>query len=169
MPLATGSRLGPYEILAAIGAGGMGEVYKARDTRLNRLIAIKVLPGIASHDPERRERFEREAQAIAALNHPNIVTIYSVEYFEPTAFLTMELVERSHAGRGYSKGRSGARSPAEDRHSGRRRGRGGAPEGHHAPRSEARQHHGRRRRAGRTREGVGFWSCEAHRYLTRRG
>ena len=93
MSLVPGARLGPYEILDAIGAGGMGDVYKARDPRLNRVVAIKVLPGAVTDDPERRERFEREAQAIAALNHPNIVTIYSVEDVGPTAFLTMELVE----------------------------------------------------------------------------
>ena len=71
----------------------MGEVYKARDPRLNRLIAIKLLPATAAHDPERRDRFEREAQAIAALNHPHIVTIHSVEEADGTFFLTMELVE----------------------------------------------------------------------------
>ena len=93
MPLQSGSRLGPYEILSAIGAGGMGEVYKARDPRLNRLIAIKLLPTTAANDPERRERFEREAQAVAALNHPSIVTIHSVEQADGQFFLTMELVE----------------------------------------------------------------------------
>jgi serine/threonine protein kinase len=93
MSLAAGTRLGPYEILSALGAGGMGEVYRARDPRLNRLIAIKVLPSAAATDAERRERFEREAHAIAALNHPNIVTIYSVEQADGQLFLTMELVE----------------------------------------------------------------------------
>jgi serine/threonine protein kinase len=75
MALTIGSRLGVYEITGALGAGGMGEVYTARDPRLNRYVALKILPGAAALDPERRERFEREAQAIAALNHPNIVTI----------------------------------------------------------------------------------------------
>ena len=93
MSLSAGTRLGPYEIQSAIGAGGMGEVYQARDPRLNRLIAIKLLPATAAHDPERRDRFEREAQAIAALNHPHIVTIYSVEQADGQFFLTMELVE----------------------------------------------------------------------------
>ncbi len=96
MPLATGARLGPYEIVGALGAGGMGEVYRARDTKLNRDVAIKVLPASAAADAERRERFEREAQAIAALNHPNIVTIYSIEQMDPGvgphAILVMELV-----------------------------------------------------------------------------
>jgi Tol biopolymer transport system component len=91
--LTPGSRLGPYEIVDVIGAGGMGEVYRARDPRLNRFVAIKLLPAEAANDTERRERFEREAQAVAALNHPSIVTIHSVEQADGEFFLTMELVE----------------------------------------------------------------------------
>jgi len=79
VPLASGTRLGAYEILAAIGAGGMGEVYRARDTRLRRDVAIKVLPETLAHDPERLARFAREAQLLASLNHPNIAHIYGVE------------------------------------------------------------------------------------------
>ena len=75
MALQPGTRLGPYEIVAPLGAGGMGEVYKATDTRLNRTVAIKVLPPHFSEDPEMKQRFEREAQTIAALNHPNICTL----------------------------------------------------------------------------------------------
>ena len=93
LSLTPGTLLGPYEIIAALGAGGMGEVYRARDTRLNRDVAIKVLPRAVAHDSERRERFEREAQTIAALNHPNIVTIHAIEQTGETAFLAMELVE----------------------------------------------------------------------------
>ncbi|MGH9387457.1 MAG: protein kinase domain-containing protein [Vicinamibacterales bacterium] len=93
MPISAGTRLGPYEILAPLGAGGMGEVYRARDPRLNRFIAIKILPGHAAMDADRRERFQREAHAIAALNHPNIVTIYSTEEIDGHAVLTMELIE----------------------------------------------------------------------------
>src|ERR1700742_945395 len=78
MPLASGSRLGPYEILAPLGAGGMGEVYRARDTRLGREVALKVLPPGLSEDVSRRARFEQEARAVAALNHPNIVAVYDV-------------------------------------------------------------------------------------------
>ena len=85
--------LGHYRILEPIGEGGMGEVYAAEDTRLHRRIALKVLPRLLAGDPERRLRFEREAQAIAALNHPNIVTIHSVEEADGTPFLTMEMVE----------------------------------------------------------------------------
>jgi predicted Ser/Thr protein kinase len=78
MPLTTGSRLGPYEILSLLGAGGMGEVYKARDTRLDRIVAIKVLLAHVASDPQFRERFEREARAVAALNHPHICTLYDI-------------------------------------------------------------------------------------------
>jgi len=93
MPLLPGTRLGGYEILAPLGAGGMGEVYRARDTRLNRIVALKVLPAGVSADADRRERFDREAQAVAALNHPNIVTLHSIEHVDGTSFLTMDLVE----------------------------------------------------------------------------
>lgn len=93
MPLATGTRLGTYEILALIGAGGMGEVYRARDTRLGRQVAIKALPDDVASTPERLARFEREAQMVASLNHPNIVTLYSIEEAAGSRFLTMELVE----------------------------------------------------------------------------
>jgi serine/threonine protein kinase/Tol biopolymer transport system component len=93
LALAPGTRLGVYEVTAQIGEGGMGEVYRARDTKLNRDIAIKVLPEAFAQDADRLARFEREAQAIAALNHPSIVTIYSVEQVDGHVFLTMELVE----------------------------------------------------------------------------
>ncbi len=82
MPILTGKRLGPYEILSAIGAGGMGEVYQAHDTKLGRDVAIKVLPEAFAHDPERLSRFQREAKMLAALNHPNIATIYGLEQVE---------------------------------------------------------------------------------------
>ncbi|HUL71922.1 MAG TPA: protein kinase [Vicinamibacterales bacterium] len=93
MPLAAGTRLGAYEILARLGAGGMGEVYRARDTRLGRDIAIKVLPEDVSSSPERLARMEREARIVAALNHPNIITLHSIEEVAGTRFLTLELVE----------------------------------------------------------------------------
>ena len=76
MPLHTGTTLGPYEILSPIGAGGMGEVYKARDTRLDRTVAIKVLPEHVAADPDLKQRFEREAKTISSLNHPHICTLY---------------------------------------------------------------------------------------------
>ena len=78
VPLIPGTRLGPYEIVSALGAGGMGEVYRARDTRLQRDVAIKVLPPAFSTDPERLTRFEQEARAAAALNHPNILAVYDI-------------------------------------------------------------------------------------------
>src|ERR1700680_3544654 len=89
MTLAVGDRLGPYEILAPIGAGGMGEVYRARDTKLKRDVAIKVLPEAFARDPERMARVQREAEVLASLNHPNIAAIYGVE----DRALVMELVE----------------------------------------------------------------------------
>lgn len=88
-----GKSLGHYEILALLGAGGMGEVYLAEDSRLNRRVALKVLPSDMASDPLRRERFEREAKAVAALNHPNIVVLYTVEDVADVHFITMELVE----------------------------------------------------------------------------
>ncbi len=93
MSLATGTRLGAYEILSALGAGGMGEVYRARDTKLGRDVAIKILPDVFVADPERVARFEREAQLLAALNHPNIAAIYGLEDSGPTKFLVLELVD----------------------------------------------------------------------------
>ena len=91
--LKTGSILGPYEILSLLGTGGMGEVYRARDSRLDREVAIKVLPEAFARDKERILRFEREAKALASLNHPNIAAIYGFEEFEGKRFLVMELVE----------------------------------------------------------------------------
>src|SRR6202043_2283639 len=89
MPLSTGDRLGHYEILATIGAGGMGEVYRARDSKLKRDVALKVLPDVFARDPERMLRFQREAELLAALNHPHIAAIYGLE----GNALVMELVE----------------------------------------------------------------------------
>src|SRR5262245_43942556 len=93
MPLPTGSRLGPYEILAPLGAGGMGEVYRATDTKLSREVAIKVLPDSFAADPDRLARFTREAQVLASLNHPNIATIHGLEESSSVCALVMELVE----------------------------------------------------------------------------
>src|SRR5512140_577962 len=93
MPLKTGTRLGAYEILGPLGAGGMGEVYRAKDLRLGREVAVKVLPAEVASSPERLARFEREARTVAGLNHPNIVTLFSVEDEDGIRFLTMELVE----------------------------------------------------------------------------
>jgi predicted esterase len=92
MSLSTGQRLGPYEILAPLGAGGMGEVYRARHVKLGRDVAIKVLPDDLASDPERLQRFEREARSASALSHPNIVTIYDIAEQEGTTFIAMEYV-----------------------------------------------------------------------------
>jgi serine/threonine protein kinase len=93
MPLDPGSRLGVYEIIRALGAGGMGEVYRARDSRLGRSVAIKVLPDAVARDAERIARFEREARALAALHHPQIATLFGMEEAGHRHFLVMELVE----------------------------------------------------------------------------
>ncbi|MBI2678286.1 MAG: protein kinase [Candidatus Koribacter versatilis] len=93
MPLAPGTQLGPYEVVSALGAGGMGEVYRARDTRLDRDIALKVLPATLVEDPERLARFELEARAASALNHPNIATIHDIGVHETQPYLVMELLE----------------------------------------------------------------------------
>src|SRR6187200_2312496 len=93
MPLLAGTRLGSYEVVAPLGAGGMGEVYRARDTKLARDVAIKILPEAFVSDAERVARFEREAQLLAALNHPNIAAIYGLDESGATKFLVLELVE----------------------------------------------------------------------------
>src|SRR5215471_9907230 len=91
--LTAGTRLGPYEIQSALGAGGMGEVYKARDTRLDRVVAIKVLSATLASDPQFRERFDREARAISQLDHPHICTLHDVGEHNHTSFLVMQYLE----------------------------------------------------------------------------
>ena len=93
MSLAAGTRLGPYEILSPLGAGGMGEVYRARDTRLNRSVAIKVLPAHFADEPVVRQRFEREAHAVSSLNHPHICALYDIGRQDGIDFLVLELLE----------------------------------------------------------------------------
>lgn len=93
MAIRAGAHLGPYEITGVLGAGGMGEVYKARDTRLNRTVAIKVLPSRVATDPQSRERFEREARAIAALPHPHICTVHDVGRHESVDYFVMEYLD----------------------------------------------------------------------------
>ena len=98
MPLTTPSHLGPYEILSLIGAGGMGEVYRARDPRLGRDVAIKVLPSAFSGDAERLHRFEQEARAAAALNHPNILAVYDIGSHNGSLYIVSELLEGENLG-----------------------------------------------------------------------
>src|SRR6478735_9336573 len=93
MPLIAGTRVGADEILPALGAGGMGEVYRARDTKLGRDVALKVIPDTFALDPDRRARFQREAQVLASLNHPHIAAIYGFEDGGETHALVLELVE----------------------------------------------------------------------------
>src|SRR5579864_9547594 len=93
MAIVPGRRLGPYEILSAIGAGGMGEVYRARDTRLDRIVAIKVLPTHLADRTDLRERFEREAKTVASLNHPHICVLHDIGHQDGTDYLVMEYLE----------------------------------------------------------------------------
>jgi serine/threonine protein kinase len=93
MTFSAGSRLGHYEILSPLGAGGMGEVYRARDSRLSRDVAIKVLPASFSQDPDRLRRFEQEAHSASALNHPNIITIHDIGSSDSTFYIAMEFVD----------------------------------------------------------------------------
>ena len=126
MPLTAGSRLGPYEILSAIGAGGMGEVYQARDTKLNRDVAIKVLPDLFSRDADRVARFEREAQAVAALSHPGVLAIHDFCRADGTSYAVMELLDGETLRERISRGphRRAARSTSPpNRQRARRRAR----------------------------------------------
>src|SRR5262249_18489303 len=93
MALTSGAKLGPYEIIAPAGAGGMGEVYRARDTRLERIVAIKILPAQFSSDPARKQRFEREARAVSSLNHPHICVLHDIGRQDGVDYLVMECVE----------------------------------------------------------------------------
>src|SRR5580693_2872561 len=93
MTLTSGTKLGPYEVVSPLGAGGMGEVYRAIDTRLDRTVAIKILPAHMSSNPEAKQRFEREARAISSLNHPNICTLHDVGHQDGVDYLVMEFLE----------------------------------------------------------------------------
>src|SRR5215470_5073228 len=104
MPLSPGLRLGPYEILDALGAGGMGEVYRAKDTRLDRTVAVKILPPQVSSDPVRKQRFEREAKTISNLNHPHICTLHDIGSQDGVDYLVMECVEGEALAKRLEKG-----------------------------------------------------------------
>src|SRR5262249_35252896 len=105
MALSPGSRLGAYEIVTLIGSGGMGEGYKARDTRLNRTVAIKILPPALAADPLFRERFDREARTISQLDHPHICTVYDVGEQDGTSYLVMQYLEGETLADRLTKGR----------------------------------------------------------------
>ena len=113
MPLVAGQKLGPYEISAPLGAGGMGEVYRAKDTRLGREVAIKILSDEFSSNQNRMERFEQEARAASALNHPNIITVYDVGVQNGASYIAMELID----------GKSLARIAASRRDAGQKSGK----------------------------------------------
>ena len=104
MPLTPGTKLGPYEIQLPLGAGGMGEVYRARDTRLERTVAIKILPEQLSSDPIRKQRFEREAKTISSLNHPHICVLHDVGSQDGISYLVMECVEGETLAKRLEKG-----------------------------------------------------------------
>ncbi len=112
MALSAGTRLGPYEILEPLGAGGMGEVYRAKDTRLDRTVPVKVLPAGLAADPQLKARFEREAHAISALAHPNICTLYDVGQQDGQTFLVMEHLVGQTLGRASQEGTAAARPDA---------------------------------------------------------
>ena len=149
VPLTSGVHLGPYEIFSLLGAGGMGEVYRGRDPRLGRDVAIKVLPANASSDPGRLQRFEQEARAAAALNHPNILAVYDVGVYDGAPYIVSELLEgqtlRDATEQRTHPGTHRARLRRTDRTRPGRRSR----EGHRPSRPEAGQ---RVRDAGRARE-----------------
>src|SRR5215472_8309228 len=104
MSLASGTKLGPYQIVAPLGAGGMGEVYRARDTRLERTVAIKILNPHLSSDPVRKQRFEREAKIISSLNHPHICVLYDIGSQDGVVYLVMECLEGQTLARRLEKG-----------------------------------------------------------------
>ncbi len=126
MSLTACTTLGPYDILSPIGAGGMGEVYKARDTRLDRTVAIKVLPEHVASDPDLKQRFEREAKTISSLNHPHICTLYDIGSQDGIDFLVMEYLEGDTLAQRLEKGALPL-DQAPDCHPNRGRAGQGAP------------------------------------------
>ena len=165
MPLSDGTRLGPYDILAPLGAGGMGEVYRATDTRLKRQVAVKILPAALAADPDRLARFQREAEVLASLNHPHIAAIYGLEDAPSTGSgrgvkaLVMELVEGPTLADRIAQGPVPIDEALTIAQTNRRGAGSGARAGHHPSRSEAGQHQSAR---GRHREGAGLRAGEAH-------
>src|SRR5262245_21045036 len=127
MPLVIGESLGPYQVLALLGSGGMGEVYRARDTWLKRDVAIKVLPDLFANDPERLARFQREAELLASLNHPNIAAVYGLEKADGLTAIVLELVE----------GETIAEKLGQERQEGRDGQEGQSREGRSLPLDEA--------------------------------
>ena len=141
MPLSAGDRLGPYEVLSPIGAGGMGEVYKARDTRLDRTVAIKVLPEHIAKREDLRARFEREARAVASLNHPHICVLHDIGNQDGIGYMVMEYIEGETLAARIAEGAASARSSAQVGHADRRRARPCASRRSNASRRETAEHH----------------------------
>ena len=160
MALSPGDRLGPYEVLAIVGEGGMGQVYRARDTRLGRQVAIKILPENLAADPDRTARFEREARTLASLNHPHIAQIYGTEQSGETHALVMELVEGEDLAQRIARGPIPWRCPRVRRLAPPKR-RPDPPSPSIAPRSPAPRACSSGRAAGRTRRSVGCASRTA--------
>ena len=157
--MATGFELGPYRILGPLDAGGMGEVYRALDTRLHREVAVKVLPAALSDDPDRVARLEREARLLAALNHPHIATIHGLEITGGLHAIVMELIDGPTLADRLVQRTVAARRGARHRAPDRGGARGRAREGDHPPRSQAGQHQAHRRRHG---EGARLRPREGH-------
>ena len=155
--LAPGTKLGSYEIADALGAGGMGEVYRATDTQLGREVAVKVLPRAFAADPDRLARFEREARVLASLNHPHIAAIYGVEAMDGGRALILELVEGPTLAEKLRRGALPLGEALAIARADRRGARGRAREGHRASRPQARQHQGD---AGRHGQGAGLRARE---------
>lgn len=152
--LKPGQKIGHFEIIGAVGRGGMGEVWKARDLRLKRDVAIKVLPADLVRDPDRIARFEREARAASALNHPNIVSVHEIGNDGGVSFIVSELVDGETLARVIERGALPLRAD-RGRHTNLRGTRGGARGRSHPPRLETGQHHADPRRA---REDPRFWA-----------
>ena len=154
----SGARIGAFEVVSLLGKGGMGEVYRARDARLNRDVAVKILPAAFASDPDRLARFKREAQVLASLNHPNIAAIYGFEETDGVLALVLELVEGPTLADRIAAGASGAGRGAADRQADCRRARMRAHAGHRPSRPEAGQHQseaGRHGEGARLRPGEG--------------
>jgi serine/threonine protein kinase len=145
MDLAAGTKLGPYEILAPIGAGGMGEVYRAGDTRLGRIVAIKVLPSTIRDHPELRKRLEREARTLSNLSHPYICHLYDIGQQEGVYFLVMEYLEGETLASRLIRGPTARRTVAEVRSTDRGCARKCSPAWHHPSGLETRQHNSHKR------------------------
>ena len=168
MALSAGARLGPYEVLSLVGAGGMGEVYKARDTRLDRAVAIKLLPADVVERPDRRARFETEARAISSLSHPHICTLFDVGDEDGRPFLVMEYLEGETLDDRLTRGAVAGGRGLALRRADRRRARPCPRCAHRPSRSEAEQRdaHGVGREAARLRSrasGPSVDGCRASR------